>query len=199
MSRTMLRKAKRAKSSPCGNSDRSHEKFKKACLNHGILATNNEHDNGVDFVTYSYNPQTKEKVFKTVQVVRASDHKFGPHYFQVYKSLKKITDEIDIIAILIESNRFDDKTKKNNNSGLAGDQDFWFLIPIDVYCHPKMYNNYVNTRTNWKINIDAKFLPPLDRAYNAWYLFDNKDLEIETNRFLNIKPRKKRVKIANRK
>ena len=195
----MLRPAKRAKSSPVGNSTRSHEKFKEACLAHGILATDNEHDNGVDFVTYSYNPETKEQVFKTVQVVRASDHKNGPHYFQVNKPLKKITDEIHIIAILIESNRYDDKTKINNNSGLSGDQDFWFLIPIDVYCHPKMYNNYTNTRTNWGINIEAKFLPPLDRAYNAWYLFDNKDLEVETNRFLNINPRKKIVKKANRK
>ena len=186
----MLRKAQRATTSPVGNSNRSHEKFKKHCLDHGIIATEPDHDNGIDFFTYSYNPETKEQVFKTVQVVRGSHHSNGPQSFQVNKAIKKVTDDIHIIAILIESDRFDDKTKVNINSGQAGDQDLWFFIPLDVWCHPKMYNNYANTRTNWLLNIDQKFKPPLDRAYNAWYLFDTDDLEPETNRFLNIKPRK---------
>lgn len=195
MSRTMLRKAKRAKSSPCGNSDRSHEKFKKACLNHGILATNNEHDNGVDFVTYSYNPQTKEKVFKTVQVTKASlqYRKTKDNQFTITKLLNQISDEIDIVAILVEFDP-DDLDKKNINSGISGAQDFWFLIPIDVYCHKKMYKHYLNTRVSWYLNVNNKFQPPLDCAYNAWYLFDNDDLEPETNRFLNIKPRKRKKK-----
>ena len=193
MSRTMLRKAQRAKSSPCGNSDRSHEKFKKACLNHGILATDNEHDNGVDFVTYSYNTQTKEKVFKTVQVTKASlqFRKTKDNQFTITKLLEQISDEIDIVAILVEFDPYD-LDKKNINSGISGVQDFWFLIPIDVYCHKKMYQHYLNTRVSWYLNIHNKFQPPLDCAYNAWYLFDTEDLEPETNRFLNIKPRKKR-------
>ena len=181
--RGMLRKAKAPKSSPAGSGKRAEEKFIQECLDHEISANNSDHDNGIDFVTWAYDPVTGECVYKKVQVTVGSlTNKWtkSRNGYVVTKKLSQLRADIDIVAVLIEH---DSGNTKNINTGKTGKQDIWLFVPIDVYCHPRMYQNFVNTTTSWYLNVEKKLSPPLDAAHGAWYLFSRECLEEETAAF----------------
>jgi hypothetical protein len=180
MSRTMLRPATAPKSSPVGNGKRAEEKFIQACLDHEISANNSDHDNGIDFVTWANDPVTGKCVYKKIQVTKGSWQNQSKNGYCVTKKLSQLREDIQIVAILIEHDSGD---TKNINTGKAGNQDIWLFVPIDVYCHPRMYQHYVNTTRTWYLNVEKKLSPPLDAAHDAWYLFSRECLEEETAAF----------------
>jgi len=204
---SMLAKAAHAKTSSCGNGELSEKAFIKAARNRGLFCTQIAEgmDIGIDFIVYAADVDKDKRIYKNVQVTRGSinptckrirkDGTAPLNSYVVTKHLKKIRSDIDIVAVHIDHDPTNEAgyspevhNQPNCNTGVAGPQDFWFFIPIDVYAHPSMYRYYENTRVCWSINIDLHFSPPLDQALNAWYLFHRTKQQVQnkTNEFLNI-------------
>ena len=135
-------------------------------------------DTGVDFhVTSKTSSDPQNRIVYNVQVTSCSENNkaqygggTGPSW-QVNKGSKQIRDDIDIVAILIHN--YDSGKEKNINTGIAGRQDIWFLIPRKVFGDPRMWDNYdiKPFKDIWYMNIKEGLRPPLDMAREAWALF----------------------------
>jgi len=129
-------------------------------------------DQGIDFVV-----KTEDKngnlLTKSIQVTTGSQLNDSSTYI-ICKPLKNVREDADIIAVHIHGEH------NGINSGFVGKQDLWFLIPTVVYSHPKMYNNYtINTESTFGVNIDKRFKPPLNIAFNAWWTMETPQEIIE--------------------
>lgn len=130
-------------------------------------------DQGIDLVV-----KTEDKngnlLTKSVQVTTGSQQYAGKSTYIISKPLEKVREDADIVAVHIHGEH------NGINSGFEGKQDLWFLIPTEVYSHPKMYNNYtINTANSFGINIDKRFKPPLNIAFNAWWTMETPQEIIE--------------------
>tara|TARA_Y100001951_G_scaffold102399_1_gene109008 strand:+ start:740 stop:1339 length:600 start_codon:yes stop_codon:yes gene_type:complete len=170
-----------------GNRSRSQGTGNKAELlffekaeDHGfeVMSPSYGSDTGIDFkVTSKTSSDPKKRRTYNVQVTSCSEN--GKDYYgdgtspswKVNKGIEHIRDDVDIIAILIHN--YNSGEEKNINTGVAGKQDIWFIIPRDVFADPRMWKNYDKKTYNpsWYINISKGLLPPLDMAREAWALF----------------------------
>lgn len=152
--------------------------FSEECGKRGIYCTNQDNDDGIDFITYfpAVDEETGEtiRVYKNVQVTAATLQSNGCGY-TVSKKISHLREDIDVVALFV---RHDSGDSVNVNTGKSGVQDCWFLIPADIYCCPKMFHNYVNTRTSWFLNMNKHLKPPLDKSLEAWHILKN-DIEYD--------------------
>jgi len=135
-------------------------------------------DTGIDFqVTSKTSSDPKKRRTYNVQVTSCTENDPGCYgdgtspSWRVAKPIEKIREDVDIIAILIRNYNSGEET--NINTGIAGKQDIWFIIPREVYGDERMWKNYGRKtfNSNWCINIKKALLPPLDMAREAWALF----------------------------
>ena len=135
-------------------------------------------DTGIDFhVTSKTSPDPDKRRVYNVQVTSCTENN-KPYYgdgtgpsWAVQKPIAKIRKDVDIVAILIHN--YNSGEEENINTGVAGKQDVWFIIPREVYGDERMWENYGRKtfNSNWCINIKEALLPPLDMAREAWALF----------------------------
>lgn len=124
-------------------------------------------DVGLDFVVRC-KATDGEMITKTVQVTTGSLKAGTDAAYCITKPINKIKEDADIIAVHIRGEH------NGCNTGKAGMNDMFFLIPTEVYVHPLMYKNYYNTATSYQININKPLKRPLDVALNAWWVFSIK-------------------------
>ena len=145
-------------------------------------------DTGIDFhVTSKTSPDPDKRRVYNVQVTSCTEN--DPGYYgdgtgQSWKEAKpiaKIRKDVDIVAILIHN--YNSGEEENINTGVAGKQDVWFIIPREVYGDERMWVNYGRKtyNANWYINIKKALLPPLDMAREAWALFRRPGINSKTS------------------
>jgi hypothetical protein len=145
-------------------------------------------DTGIDFhVTSKTSSDPDKRRVYNVQVTSCTENDPGcygggtsPSWI-VSKPIAKIRKDVDIIAILIHN--YNSGEKENINTGDAGKQDVWFIIPRKVYGDERMWENYGRKtfNSNWCINIKKALLPPLDMAREAWALFRRPGINSKTS------------------
>ena len=191
MSATSFKEARLGKISKSqGTGFRAELLFVEEAEKHGfeVMQPASGSDTGIDFqVTSKTSPDPDKRIKYNVQVTSCSEnnkHHYGggtsPNW-AVSKCINDVRDDVDIVAILIHN--YDSGEEENINTGIAGKQDVWFIIPRNVFGDPRMWENYGrNTyKLKWYINISKGLLPPLDMARDAWALFRRPNINSRTS------------------
>jgi len=137
-------------------------------------------DNGVDLRVDGRDAQGN-LLSKKVQVTTGTAHDTTEGAFVITKKASKVREDVDIVAVHVRGNH------NGCNSGQVGMQDMWFFIPNDVYADTRMFRYYNTNVTSWYVQINKTFKPPLDKAFNAWWVFNRsqESLEKETESFFD--------------
>jgi len=127
-------------------------------------------DVGIDCVVLGDNLASSPAVHRVQVAAGSSKAKRGsPNSYNVTKPCKKILNNIDIIAVLIEH---DFKNTTNPNTGTTGLQELWYIIPYEVYTDKRMHKDYhIHTNSSWAVNPTVPNKVPLDHAFEEWNLF----------------------------
>ena len=180
---TSFKKAKLgARSSSLGTGNKGELLFFEKAEDHGfeVMSPAYGSDTGIDFqVTSKTSSDPKKRRTYNVQVTSCTENNKAYYgggtrnspSWKVNKGIGDVRNDIDIVAILIHN--YNSGEEKNINTGIAGNQDVWFIIPRKVFGDPRMWENYGRKTYNrvWYINIAEGLLPPLDMAREAWALF----------------------------
>ena len=78
--------------------------------------------------------------------------------------------DVDLVAVGVPWT----SEERSVNSGKMGNHVMWLLIPAEVYCDYRMFKHYNTVGNTWSLPFVKKFKPPLDKAFDAWYLFTRK-------------------------
>tara|TARA_R110002020_G_scaffold30993_1_gene97210 strand:- start:180 stop:659 length:480 start_codon:yes stop_codon:yes gene_type:complete len=111
-------------------------------------------DTGVDMIVAT--PDCGKDVKRVQIAIGSQQHPDKPGYI-ISKTDCHIRDDVDIIALYIE---------EGNN---------WFIFPTQVYISAMMQGYYSTKGTTFYININ-KLKPPMDAALNAFWVFNEKNL-----------------------
>ncbi len=147
--------------------------FDEECVKRGYHSFEATNDKGIDRIVM-FNGENGEKIFKTVQITVATPQirptKNDPERSTsatIAKPASNIREDVDLVAIGVPWT----SEERSINSGKMGNHVMWLLIPADVYCDDRMFKYYNTTGDTWNLPFVKKFRPPLDKAYDAWYLF----------------------------
>ena len=135
-------------------------------------------DRGIDRVVV-----TRNGCRKTVQITAAGcQHLRSKNGFQVNKSIKRIREDVDILAIcadhdeLIEVNLPTIGKVNIPKSQITGESPHtWFLLPKEAVVHKKACSYYNFKASNWYFNI-SKLKQPLLAARENWALLERKSM-----------------------
>ena len=155
---------------------RAEMNFDEECIRRGFHSFEATNDKGIDRIVM-FNDENGERIFKTVQITVATPQirptKKDPERAttaSIAKPATNIREDVDLVAIAVPWN----SEERSINSGKMGHHMMWLLIPADVYCDDRMFDYYNTTASCWSLPFVKKFRPPLDKAYDAWYLFTRK-------------------------
>ena len=182
MSATSFKEARLGESSKSlGTGGKAELLFFEEAEKHGfeVMSPAYGSDTGIDFqVTSKTSSDPKKRRTYNVQVTSCTENNKSYYggdgtspSWVVSKPIANIRKDVDIIAILIHN--YNSGQEENINTGDAGKQDVWFIIPREVYGDERMWENYGRKtfKSSWTINIKEALLPPLDMAREAWALF----------------------------
>lgn len=170
MAVTIKRREAQANSKQGGQGGKRAEiTFDEECIKRGYHSFEATNDKGIDRIVM-FNGESGERIYKTVQITVASPQiKDGrkPTNSTVAKPATNIRKDVDLVAVGVPWN----SEERSINSGKMGNHVMWLLIPADVYCDDRMFKYYNTIGSCWSLPFVAKFKPPLDKAFDAWYLF----------------------------
>ena len=165
--------------SSCGRTGEQSEKDFDSIINSlGHELYKPESDNGIDRVVITASGQRK-----TIQITAGSIHKNCKDSYVISKPLKRIRQDVDILAIGVD---WRERVKvvlpqvgevwvDIPNENQKGDY-LWFLLPRSVFTHDNITAHYKMTSKCWSIN-PSRLKPPMEKALEAWNLLDIEDSE----------------------
>lgn len=147
--------------------------FDEECIKRGYHSFEATNDKGIDRIVM-FNGENGERIYKTVQITVASPYMNGnqkkPTSATVAKPASNIREDVDLVAVGVPWT----SEERSINSGKMGNHVMWLLIPAEVYCDYRMFKYYNTVGNTWSLPFVKKFKPPLDKAFDAWYLFTRK-------------------------
>tara|TARA_Y100000004_G_scaffold115643_1_gene129871 strand:+ start:169 stop:771 length:603 start_codon:yes stop_codon:yes gene_type:complete len=160
-----------------GTGNKSESLFDEHVYNLGHEVYLPQADRGIDRVVV-----TRNGCRKTVQITAASRHQNKKDGYNVTKSIKRIREDVDILAIyvdhdeLIEVNLPTIGKVSIPESQITGESpDTWFLLPKEAVIHKKACNYYKFKSAVWYFNI-SKLKQPLLAARENWALLERKSM-----------------------
>jgi len=162
-----------------GTADKSETLFDEHVYNLGHEVYIPQADRGIDRVVV-----TRNGCRKTVQITAANQkrHIAGGVGYQVNKSIKRIREDVDILAIYVDHDELIEVNlptigKVNiPKSQITGETPHtWFLLPKEAVVHKKACNYYKFKTTTWYFNI-SKLKQPLLAARENWALLERKSM-----------------------
>ena len=147
----------------------AERRFSAIVLEQGWHGYTPEVVTGVDYIV-----ETEKGGLKKVQITigspdpNATTKRRG---YVVAKPTDRIRKDVDVLAIFIDRH--------------------WFLIPIAAYKTDGFLQSYNTNTPTFYVNID-RLKPPMSNAHNAWWVFEQRNLNTPTviNKFL------KKIKVS---
>ena len=160
-----------------GTGRRSEALFDEHVYNLGHEVYVPKSDRGIDRVVV-----TRNGCRKTVQITAASTVKNCETGFNVNKSIKRIREDVDILAIYVDHDELIEVNLPTigqisiPKSQITGESSHaWFLLPKEAVVHKKACNYYNFKSTCWYFNI-SKLKQPLLAARENWALLERKSM-----------------------
>lgn len=160
-----------------GTGEKSESLFDEHIYNLGHEIYLPQADRGIDRVVV-----TRNGCRKTVQITAASRHPDCDDGFNVNKSIKRIREDVDILAIYVDHDELIEVNlptigKVNiPKSQITGESPHtWFLLPKQAVVHKKACSYYNFKSTCWYFNI-TKLKQPLLAARENWDLLQRKSM-----------------------